>query len=317
MSIWKKYLFLSCLVICCFRASHGQTGNEETAIPGADSSFFLELENIEPYRPYLERREGHRTQQLRAGAVGPRSLPSLPNDAKLVSYPSEGRNLKGWLLLPKESSGEPKPGVVYLHNDFSLTELSYRNALPFVEAGYPVFLPAWRGENGNPGDFELLYGEVDDARAAIRWFSQHPDVESDSIYVLGHSIGGGISALLSLYPDLPVRMSADVGGIYRARTFTWWSRSSSLRHLIQFQPTSKAEVTLRLLGPNIREMARRHISYVGNNAAVDRRYAQSLEGQARRFQVPFEVRTVSGNHMTSIKGSVEDFLRIIKAENEP
>lgn len=239
-----------------------------------------------------------------------------PAGVELVSYVSNGLELKGWLVKPKVALSQPGPGVVYLHNNFSLTMRSYNNALAFVDAGFTVFLPTWRAENGNAGDFELLYGEVDDAKAAIAWFAARPDIRSDSVYVIGHSIGGGIAALLSLHPDQQSRITASVGGIYRARTFWFWANRSSTRNLIRFDPLDSTEVTLRLLGPNVRDMANRHIAYAGQADSFDTAYALYVRDLAREFDAPYEVVLVSGDHMSSIDEAIQNFIGQISLDME-
>ena len=88
------------------------------------------------------------------------------------------------------------------------------DCLPFLAAGFAVMTPTLRGENGNPGSFELFYGEVDDAEAAVRFLAAQPRIDSKRIYTFGHSVGGGISALLSLRPEIPVRKGGSSGGLY-------------------------------------------------------------------------------------------------------
>jgi pimeloyl-ACP methyl ester carboxylesterase len=256
---------------------------------------------------YLERRAGHRTAVEQIGPNEPRELPPRPPGVDEISYPSNGVMLKAWLISPK--SAERRPAVVYLHNDFGLTETSLEAVRPFADAGIVVMLPTYRAENGNPGRFELLYGEVDDARAAIFWFADHPRVDRDRIYVIGHSIGGGIAALLSLYPDLPVRMTASVGGIYRADTFRFWARR--MRWLVRFDPRDEEEVSLRLLGPHLSEMRLPHRAYGGVDDEFDLPYARELERDAVKLGAPFVAVAVEGDHMSSIDAAVRDFLALI------
>ena len=232
-------------------------------------------------------------------------------DVQLVKYHSGKLSLSGWLIVPPAETNRARPGVVYLHNDFSLTTLSYENAKPLAQAGFPVFLPTLRAENGNPGDFELLFGEVDDAKAAVSWFAE---VDERFVYVIGHSIGGGIAALMSLHPDVRVRLTASVGGIYRARTFVFWATRGSTRHLIRFDPTHQAEVTQRLLGPNVRDMVHPHLAYAGRDDEFDRRYAEDVARAARPFHSRYQVVLVDGDHMSSIAAAIADLVRRIRED---
>jgi len=61
-----------------------------------------------------------------------------------------------------------------------------------------VLCASWRGENDNPGQYEMFYGEVDDAVAAVNALSRQPYVDSSRIYMVGHSTGGTLSLLTAL-----------------------------------------------------------------------------------------------------------------------
>ena len=68
-------------------------------------------------------------------------------------------------------------------------------------AGFAVLLPTPRAENGNPGDFEMFFGELDDARAALERARSLRGIDPDRIAIFGHSAGAVLTALLSAaYP---------------------------------------------------------------------------------------------------------------------
>src|SRR5690606_37405015 len=93
-----------------------------------------------------------------------------PPGVSRVAYPSGELELAAWYAVPLgASSGRSAPALVYFHGDFAFGPDDFEAVRPFLEAGYVVMTPTLRGENGNPGDFELLWGEIDDARAAIEW----------------------------------------------------------------------------------------------------------------------------------------------------
>src|SRR5690606_1656554 len=54
-----------------------------------------------------------------------------------------------------------------------------------------------RGENGNPGSYELCFGEVGDAAAALDWLAARPDIDATRLFASGHSVGGTIAMLLA------------------------------------------------------------------------------------------------------------------------
>ena len=93
-----------------------------------------------------------------------------PAGVKLVKFKSGNLTLKGWL---SEDAGDRKkqPAVVYLHGGWSFDADDWEDAEPFAKAGFLLFMPMLRGENGNPGIYESFLGEVDDAIAAGRFVS--------------------------------------------------------------------------------------------------------------------------------------------------
>ena len=73
--------------------------------------------------------------------------------------------------------------------------------------------PYWRGENDNPGQFELFYGEVEDLLSALKFLKQLPyvDPDPDCIYLSGHSTGGTM-ALLGAVATTEFRAIFSFGG---------------------------------------------------------------------------------------------------------
>src|SRR5690242_13516263 len=85
----------------------------------------------------------------------------LPTGGKEVTYESDGLKLKAWLSdIPAD--GKLHPAVVFCHGGFWFGNEDWDVLQPFLDAGYVVMAPRVRGENGNPGDFEYYYGEVND-----------------------------------------------------------------------------------------------------------------------------------------------------------
>lgn len=268
------------------------------------------------YLPFLERKTVHVTE-LRTDAPSPGRFEEgfVPQGATAVRYPSGEHELLAWLFLPPDADADqPVPGLVYLHGAFSLGPKDAAAIRPFVDAGLAVLTPALRGENGNPGRLELLYGEVDDAVAATQWLAAHPRVDGEHVYAVGHSIGGGVAALLALHPEAPVRLTGSVGGLYVPETFQRWSRSKGNAGLVRFDPFDPAEGTLRTLGPNVRDLAHPHHAYVGDDDPWFHPNAEQVRAEAERFGVPLTVERVPGDHMSSLPAALERFSARIEAD---
>ncbi|MCB9717087.1 MAG: prolyl oligopeptidase family serine peptidase [Myxococcales bacterium] len=270
-----------------------------------------------PYRPFLERKAAHLTT-LREDGPSPGRYDEgfVPEGATVVRYRSGEHELLAWLFLPATAEAGPVPGLLYCHGSFSLGPKDAEALRPLVDAGLAVLAPALRGENGNPGRLELLYGEVDDAIAAAQWLAARPEVDAEHLYAVGHSIGGGVVAMLALHPEAPVRLTASVGGIYVPQTFQRWSRSEANAGLVRFDPFDPAEGTLRTLGPNLRDLAHPHHAYIGDEDTWFHPNAAAVEADARRFGVPFTLERVPGDHMSCLAPALERFVARIEADLE-
>jgi len=117
-------------------------------------------------------------------------------------------------ITPDPRDGKRHPAVLWAHGGFGgigswfwepATPDDDQTARAFREAGVVLMCPSWRGENDNPGMFELFYGEVDDLLAAREYLARLPYVDSQRIYLAGHSTGGTIALL-----------GAEVPGNFRA-----------------------------------------------------------------------------------------------------
>jgi dienelactone hydrolase len=165
--------------------------------------------------------------------------------------------------------------------------------------------PMLRAENGNPGNFELLLGEVEDAAAAVRWLASRPDVNSERIYAFGHSVGGGVAALLSLRAGLPLRHTGSAGGLYAASVFDDW------RDIVPFDPQRAGERELRLLLGNLRWMRHPHIAFLGaSDTLLLSREIALRELGGTKTQLRIEV--VPGDHFSSLPAAVKAYLRVIE-----
>lgn len=128
-----------------------------------------------------------------------------PDGATEVRYASGSLLLKAWLMHPR---GKGNHGaVLYAHHGFALSQRDLEDARAFCDAGFVTLLPAWRGENGNPGQFERYFGEVDDACAALNYLSHLDGVDSHHLYAAGDTMGG-TTVLLMAECGVPLRMAA-------------------------------------------------------------------------------------------------------------
>lgn len=223
-----------------------------------------------------------------------------PKGVERISYPSGSLKLAGWLARPAKGQS-PYPAIVYLHGGFSFGIEDYQAAQPFLDAGYAVMYPFLRGENGNPGHFELFYGEVSDALAAVRWLAKHPDIDSQRIAMFGHSVGGGVSDLTSLCSGYPIRMSGSAGALYPPEIFQAW------KSIAPFDVNNRNEVTLRSFPLQLSLLRRPHYAYLGKEEPMAK-LAPMLQRAATEKQVPLTVTVVPGDHHGALAPAMRDFL---------
>jgi acetyl esterase/lipase len=125
---------------------------------------------------------------------------------KLVSYPGPLGDMAGYLSGVPDKE-ERRPAIIWISGgDTAIGDFwspqpraNDQSASAFREAGMVVFYPAVRGLNGNPGQVEGYFGELDDLVAATRWLKAQPFVDPDRVYLGGHSSGGTMALLASEY----------------------------------------------------------------------------------------------------------------------
>ncbi len=174
-----------------------------------------------------------------------------------VTYPSDGRELAGYLLLP---DGEgPFPALMFNHGSGGLVPEVISGLRELVGLGYAVFAPTRRGLNGNPGPLwsdqvtgipdegetmyaavgrqlvEVLEAESDDVLAAGDWLRQRLEIDANRIGLVGQSFGS-IMTLLTVgrtnafkagvcfacaaltWPDVPAVQRMLLGAVGRCET---------------------------------------------------------------------------------------------------
>jgi len=229
---------------------------------------------------------------------------------RVLSYPSGSLWLKG--LFRKASSqalarGGKFPVLVYLHGGFALDATDVDVCAPFIAAGFSVWAPSYRGEDGNPGDFELFFGELDDARAAIDMAGRLPDADPERVVVFGHSAGGILAALTALYADLPARYTGSAGGLNDTRFFSGMQ--------LPFDD-SVQERLMRSFAPFVTQLQKPHFACAGTSDRGARSVIDPLMARHDLAGVPLEVLLVPGDHFTSLPACMSEFLsRVQRALN--
>ena len=198
-----------------------------------------------------------------------------------VRYPSPAGKLFAY-LSPDPHDGKKHPALVWAHGGFGgidkwlWEKQDKQDPGHFREAGIIVMCPSWRGENDNPGKFQLFFGEVNDAVAAVEYLRTVPYVDTSRVYMAGHSTGGTITLLVAESttklraafsfggcPDLQHMMTASQGQGYGNNPFDWrQAKESYWRSPINFvsyihSPTFYFEGAESFYPPDARKMEQR------------------------------------------------------------
>lgn len=239
------------------------------------------------------------------------SFDEINGAIKLIQYTSENRALQALLDTTNIEAGVKKKAVVFLHGGFSLGYGDIHDCKKFTEKGYIVLAPSYRGENGNPGNYELFMGEVTDAKNAVKWLAEQNFIDKDSIYVFGHSIGGGLSLSLSLDNDIPVVLGGSCAGIYDFNTFEIWFQENENK--IPFDFKNELETSLRLPVYHLECMERQHFMYIGKTDEYfigDKNYVEKELYPEQDLLLEFK--EVEGDHFSSLEHSIDAFIKQIE-----
>lgn len=238
--------------------------------------------------------------RVRGPAPQPYQRDRPPASARQVEYTSDGLKLKGWLSADT-GDGKKRPAVVYLHGGWAFGDGDWEDAEPFARAGFVLFMPTLRGENGNPGAYESFLGEVDDAIAAGRFVSSLPGVDAGNVFVVGHSVGGVLTCLVSMLPG-PYKAAAAFDGYVDMEA--WAAGSPNAR--VPYDRNDPQEVRVRnpmAFAGSIRCPLRLFAGEAGREVNAP------LAATARRAGKDCELVVVRGNHQAMVSPAVQQAIR--------
>ena len=138
-------------------------------------------------------------------------IPAPPEGVfDLVSFPSKVGELAAY-VSSDPGDGEKHPMIIWIVGGWGNGIDDFPWVYPerdddqtgsaFWQSGILTMYPSFRGGNGNPGCYEALFGEVDDIVSAYEYAASLPYVDTDRIYLGGHSTGGTRALLASEYTD--------------------------------------------------------------------------------------------------------------------
>lgn len=155
------------------------------------------------------------------------------------TYTSDGLKVKGELYLPKGKSRLPL--VLFNHDGIHGISKEHRySSVRLANAGFVVFSPSYRGEDGSQGIIEIAKGEVHDVLNALKILKKHRRVNAAKVGLVGASHGALISVLAaSREPKIKAVVAAyGVMDIYK-----WYA------YLKRVGKLGKDKITKRTYGP--------------------------------------------------------------------
>jgi len=176
--------------------------------PGKKSS--KHSKEPEVYKSNLaEGREQFKTKLVKFNQDKEKPETPPQNLFSIVSFPTKIGNMGAYLgKIPDD--GKLHPAMIWLTGgmgngiDRVWEEADADNdqtAAVFRKAGLVMMYPTQRGGNGSPGYEECFYGEIDDIIAARDFLAKQKGVDTNRIYLGGHSTGGTKALLVAESTD--------------------------------------------------------------------------------------------------------------------
>lgn len=265
--------------------------------------------SLDDKRDLVAERKEHRTK-LKRTMPSPQEFEqiTLAAPVRAITYPSGDLQLKAWISAAP-TDGQKYPAVVFCHGGFAFGDADWtEDAARYAEAGFVVMAPTWRGENGNPGGFELFFGEVDDALAAGRFLAQQQGVDAQRVFVAGHSAGATI-ALLSAMVDGPFAAAAPIGApldMHKMVDDPDWTP------VIVFDAKDEREIELRsplFFASSLRVPTMLLIGDQDPSAGDHQTFRQLAES----FQKTCTVEVIPGDHMSSKPAAIQKSIEFFKS----
>lgn len=133
-----------------------------------------------------------------------------------ISYLSDGLIVKGIIGKPKEVKSQ-LPLIIYnrggSEDSGKITVKTLKDKFYFwIQQGYIVIASQYRGVDGGQGQDECGGADLDDVLALFDVIKELPYVDTNNIFMIGHSRGGQM-ALMALRKHPPVKAAALVSAV--------------------------------------------------------------------------------------------------------
>ena len=134
-----------------------------------------------------------------------------------IQYISDGLQVVGFLVKPREPQVTPHPAIIYNRGGLlDIGKLDTPNILDFFELaanGFVVLASQYRGNDGGEGREEFGGADVDDVTNLVSIAAGLPYVDSKNVFFYGLS-RGGMMTFLALERGAVVNAAAVVGALF-------------------------------------------------------------------------------------------------------
>jgi dipeptidyl aminopeptidase/acylaminoacyl peptidase len=135
-----------------------------------------------------------------------------------IWYVSDGLRIKARVFWPVGKG--PFPGIVFGHGGVDgLSDSSIRRCRELAKAGFAVFAPSYRGEDGSQGVIEVAKGEVNDVLNGLEVFKRDSRLDANRVAMMGTS-HGALIGLLAVSRSGQFRALVFAYGV--SDIFAWW-----------------------------------------------------------------------------------------------
>lgn len=259
---------------------------------------------------FTNERNGLKTNLLiKAEAPQEYTEDPIPENAIEIKYKSGNMELKAWISKISDD-GKKHSAIVYAHGGFAFGRSDWDDAKMYIDNGFVVMTPMVRAENGNPGNFEYFYGEVDDIIAAGNYLKSQTYVDSDKIFLAGHSVGGTLSMLTSMLQS-PYKAIASFGGSPEQEDYFTYRKER-----IPFDYSNEKEIKLRSPIDNIESMQKPLYIYVGKSDYEYLWHSNKIVKASKKLGKKCELIKMDGDHFTSLPLSIKDSIEKFKIYTE-
>ena len=112
----------------------------------------------------------------------------------VVFKSSNGNNLNGWMLKPKNTN--PSITILHFHGNAGFIVSQYEGMIPLLKYGFQIFLFDYSGFGFSEGK-ATRENVLIDGNSALSYLKSRDDVKSTKVCIYGQSLGGHLSAIVA------------------------------------------------------------------------------------------------------------------------